>query len=130
MNGENELIQNGIVSVKRDSNNIKVELPLLRDYLSRKSKYDITIHNVLAIYKGILKHHPSITYECDIETLSAVDFRLLDLLYQIFPAIFKKYPTNVVSRVTLNIFFIFQIIKSFLYLYYDRDELDEIIVLK
>ena len=130
MNGENELIQKGIVSVKRGSNNIKVELPLLRDYLSRKSKYDITIHNVLAIYKGILKHHPSITYECDIETLSAVDFRLIDLLYQIFPAIFKKYPTNVVSRVTLNNFIIFQIIKSFLYLYYDRDELDEIIVLK
>ena len=130
MNGENELIQKGIVSVKRGSNNIKVELPLLRDYLSRKNKYDITIHNVLAIYKGILKHHPSITYECDIETLSAVDFRLLDLLYQIFSAIFKKYPTNVVSRVTLNNFIIFQIIKSFLYLYYDRDELDEIIVLK
>jgi hypothetical protein len=128
----NELIQKGIVSVKKG--NINVKLPRLRDHLSNKNNYENTIDNIIKAYKLILKEYRSVTYKCDIQSLSLMDLRFLDFLYQLFPAIFKEYPTNVVSRFTLknssNFYLIFNVLKPFLYLYYDRDELDQIIILK
>ena len=111
-----------------------MKLPRLRDYLSNKNNYENTIDNIIKAYKLILKEYPSVTYKCDIQSLSLMDLRFLDFLYQLFPAIYKEYPTNVVSRFTLknssNFYLIFNVLKPFLYLYYDRDELDQIIVLK
>ena len=120
MDATNELVRRRIISVRNGT--IHANLPRLRDFLSTRgsSNYNVTIQSVIAAYKHILNEYRYVAYKCDIQSLSVLDLRLLDFVYQLFPALVNSD----------NFAPIFNVLKPFLYMYYNRKELDDIIVLK